>query len=294
MTRVLVLGGAGMLGHKAFQTLSERFETWVTFRRFDERLRASGLFPESRVIAGVDASALETVRDAVDRARPDVILNCVGVIKQLDAAKDARTSIYTNALFPHLLAAEASERGARVIHVSTDCVFSGDRGQYGEEDFADARDLYGRTKFLGELPAPHLTMRTSIVGRELFTTLSLLDWFLSQRGGTVRGFRRAIYTGFSTIALSREIARVIGERPGLTGLYHVSSEPITKYDLLHLWREAYGVEVGIEPDDAFFCDRSLRSERYRADAGFTPPSWPDMVREMARDATPYERIRGLA
>jgi dTDP-4-dehydrorhamnose reductase len=224
--------------------------------------------------------------------RPDVILNCVGVIKQLDAAKDARASIYTNALFPHLLAAEATERGARVIHVSTDCVFSGERGSYRETDFADARDLYGRTKLLGELPAPHLTMRTSIVGRELFSSLSLLDWFLSQRGRRVRGFQRAIYSGFSTIALSREIARVISDRPKLAGLYHVSSEPIAKYDLLHLWRSAYGVDIEIEPDDAFLCDRSLLSGRYRADAGFTPPSWPEMVDEMARDATPYARIRG--
>ena len=292
MTKVLVLGGAGMLGHKAFQTLAARFETWVTFRRFDDRLRATGLFPPSRVLEGVDAAQLDTVRAALDRVKPDVVLNCVGVIKQLDAAKDARTSIYTNALFPHLLAAEASERGARVIHVSTDCVFSGEQGHYRESDFADARDLYGRTKLLGELPAPHLTMRTSIVGRELFSSLSLLDWFLSQRGRRVRGFRRAIYSGFSTIALSREIARVIAERPALAGLYHVSSEPIAKYDLLHLWREAYGVDVEIEPDDAFLCDRSLISERYRADAGFTPPSWPAMVEEMARDRTPYERIRG--
>ena len=175
-----------MLGHKAFQVFSHYFETAATFRHFDARLRSTGLFPESQVIDGVNANDLATVRSAVQQFRPNCVLNCVGIIKQLKEAKEARASIYTNALFPHLLAELCGDLGARLIHVSTDCVFSGRRGHYTEQDQSDAEDLYGRTKFLGEVDYAHaLTVRTSIIGRELFSNLSLVDWFLAQKGGRV-------------------------------------------------------------------------------------------------------------
>lgn len=295
MTRVLVLGGGGMLGHKAFQVLSGEFDTWVTFRRFDEKLRKTGLFPADRVIDGVDASDLATVQRAVDRVAPDVVINCIGIIKQLAEAKNARISIRINALLPHELADICRARGARLIHISTDCVFSGRKGGYTDDDPSDAEDLYGRSKFLGEVATEGaLTLRTSIIGRELFTDVSLVDWFLGRHDEAVRGFTNAIFSGFTSIALSREIARVIRDYPSLSGRYNVSAEPMDKYHLLLLLREAYGTSVEIEPHADFRCDRSLDSRRYRAATGFVPPSWPEMIREMAEDSTPYERIKGLA
>jgi dTDP-4-dehydrorhamnose reductase len=292
--RLLVLGGAGMLGHKAFQVLSEQFDTMVTFRRFDDRLRRTGLFADERVIPGVDATDLESVRSALDAARPDCVLNCVGVIKQLEAKTQPKLLIQINALFPHLLAELCAERGTRLIHLSTDCVFSGRKGDYTEDDASDAEDLYGRTKYLGEVSYPgSLTLRTSIVGRELFTNLSLVDWFLSQRGGTVRGYTNAVFTGLTTQALSREIGRVVRAFPELSGIYHVSAARISKCELLLLLRRTYRIDVTVEPYDDFRCDRSLDSSRYRSATGFQPPSWDAMVDEMAQDATPYDAFRQL-
>ena len=292
MTDLLVLGGAGMLGHKVFQLLGSQMNAMVTFRRFGTQLRDTGLFPEDRVLDGVDAQRIESVRAAVERARPRVVVNCVGIIKQLPQAHDPSLAIYTNSLFPHLLAGICAEFGSRLIHISTDCVFSGESGQYTESSVPDARDLYGRSKLLGEVAGTNaLTLRTSVIGRELVTSASLVDWFLSQRGRTIQGYRQAIYTGVTTAVLSREIGRVISEFPTLTGLYQVAAEPISKYELLHLMRDAYGIDVNIEPFDGFHCDRSLNSERYREATGFVAPSWPDMIQEMAQDPTPYDRFR---
>jgi dTDP-4-dehydrorhamnose reductase len=290
--RVLILGGTGMLGHKVFQVFSEQFETSVTLRRFDERLRSTGLFPDDRVISGVDAADLDSVRRALDVARPECVVNCIGVIKQRPEAHYPITAIQVNALFPHLLAALCAEREARFIQLGTDCVFSGLRGSYTEADRADADDLYGRSKYLGEVGYGRaLTLRTSMIGRELFTSLSLVEWLLSQRGGKVRGFTNAMYSGLTTTALSREIARVVAEHPTLTGVYHLAADKIAKHDLLVLLREAYGIDVEIEPYAEFRCDRSLRSDRYRQATGFRPQSWAAMVEEMPRDATPYDAFR---
>jgi dTDP-4-dehydrorhamnose reductase len=163
---------------------------------------------------------------------------------------------------------------------------------YVEEDVADAEDLYGRTKYLGEIDgAGCLTLRTSIIGRELQTSSGLVEWFLSNHGGTVRGFSRAIYSGFTTLALARIIAGVLEHHPTLNGLYHVSSEPIDKYQLLRLLRDAYDLSIGIEPYPEVQIDRSLDSSRFRALTGLQPPTWPDMIRQMAEDATPYRKWR---
>ena len=276
MTRVLVLGGAGMLGHKTFQLLGERFESFASFRRVDRRLRAAALFPPQGVIDGVDVRDPVSLARAMDLVRPDVVVNCVGLIKQREDAKQP---------------ALADERGARLIHVSTDCVFSGAAGDYRETNVPDATDLYGRTKLLGEVDAPNvLTIRTSMIGRELFHRVSLVEWLISQRGPTVRGFTNAHFSGLTTIALAREIARLISEFPTLHGLYHVGGDPISKHDLLVLLRDAYALDCRIEPDDAFHCDRTLNTERYRAATRFQPPSWPALVAELAADPTPYDTI----
>jgi len=295
MTRVLVLGGGGMLGHKAWQVFRARGgDVFVTFRRFDHRLRATTVFDESRIIEGVDAWELATVRRAIAEARPEWLLNCVGVIKQREEAKDPTQAIYVNALFPHLLGKLCRETGVRLIHVSTDCVFSGRHGPYRETDLSDAEDLYGRTKYLGEVPGPgSLTIRTSIIGRDLFRNLSLVDWFLSQAGKQIRGYARTLYTGLTTTALSREIWRVITEQPGLEGLYQVSATPITKFDLLVMLNEAFHTETQIARDESEVSDRSLVSDRYWRETRAQPPLWTHMIAELAGDPTDYRRFRAL-
>lgn len=291
--KVLILGAAGMLGHKLWQVLSRTFDTWGTIRGAPASLARSGAgFDPRQIIGGVDALSFPTVVRAFAAVRPDAVINCIGIIKQLPEAKDPILSLQVNALFPHLLADLCTAAGARLLHISTDCVFSGRTGGYREDDVPDAEDLYGRSKLLGEASGPGcLTLRTSIIGRELGTTNGLVEWFLGNRHRRVQGYSRAIYSGFPTLVLAQIIVDVLERYPDLSGLYHVSSEPINKYELLCLLREAYRAPVGIEPFPGVCVDRSLDSSRFRAATGLVPPSWPEMVRLMVSDPTPYEEGR---
>ncbi|HEY0322892.1 MAG TPA: SDR family oxidoreductase [Pyrinomonadaceae bacterium] len=290
--KVLILGGSGMLGHKLWQVLSRRFDTFVTFRQSAQAYAHYKLFETARAIGNVSASDFDAVTKAVAQVRPQVVVNCIGIVKQDAAAKDPLTSININALFPHRLAELARAAGARLIHLSTDCVFSGRGGNYNEDNPPDAEDLYGRTKLLGEVGSPDcLTLRTSMIGRELAGSQGLVEWFLSQQGKTVRGFRRAIFSGLTTRALAEAIAWIIEEHPSLDGVWHVAAEPISKFDLLTLIKEKGGLQIEIEPDETFVCDRSLDGERFREITGFVPPHWSDMISQLFQDSTPYNEFR---
>lgn len=279
---VLILGATGMLGHTLLRDLSrrEQFEVHATARSRNGLPRWFSPELLTRIHTPVDADDFESVARVLAEVRPEVVINCIGVIKQLAAAKDPLACITINALFPHRLAKECARIDAQLIHVSTDCVFSGNKGGYEENDFPDCDDLYGRTKLLGEVDYPHaVTLRTSIIGHELHSSVSLIDWFLAQEG-RVKGFTHAIYSGFPTVEMARIIAEVVIPRPDLCGLYHVSSAPISKYDLLCLVREEYGKTIEIDPDDSIVCDRSLDSSRFRAVTGYVPPTWEEMVQRM--------------
>lgn len=290
--KVLILGGSGMLGHKLYQRLAPRLTTYATVREPVSNYEYLGIFDSSQLIGAVVAEDFGTVERALAVCQPDVVVNCIGIVKQDAAAKDPIASITVNSLFPHRLARLCHQAQARLIQLSTDCVFSGRSGNYSEGDSADAEDLYGRTKLLGEVEGQgRLTIRTSMIGRELRGSHGLLEWFLSQRGGRVRGFNLAIFSGFTTQALSEVIAQVISDHPELTGIWHVASEPISKFDLLTLVKQTYELAVEIEPDDSFVCDRSLSATRFREATGIQTRSWPEMIEQMHRDPTPYDQIR---
>jgi dTDP-4-dehydrorhamnose reductase len=293
--RVLILGGEGMLGHKVFQVLSRRFETYATFRdaqglwaRFPMYMSAD----PARLLGGADAMDFHSVVRAMGRVRPDVVINCIGIIKQLKEASDPIISLTLNALFPHHLADLCAAAGARLFHMSTDCVFSGRRGDYAEDDVSDAEDLYGRTKFLGELNRPGcLTIRTSIIGRDFLKQSAFLEWFLSHRGGQVRGYKNALYTGLTTQVLARIMGDLVENYPDLSGLYQIASQPISKHDLLVKLREAMKLDIEITPYDDPPCDRSLSAARFLAATGYTIPGWDEMIAELASDTTPYDEWR---
>jgi len=290
--RVLILGASGMLGHKLYQTCATRFDTFGTVRSSAAPLRKLGV--EGRVVESITAANLPAIDVLLADVSPDAVINCIGVVKQDAAAKDPVASISVNALFPHQLARSCRAVGARLIHLSTDCVFSGRKGHYSETDSSDADDLYGRTKLLGEVAGEGcLTIRTSMIGRELAGQHGLLEWFLSNDGGRVRGFRRAVFSGFTTSVLSELICGVIAEHRSLSGMWHVAADPINKFDLLHLIRDAYGLSVDIEPDESTVCDRSLDGSRFRAATGFVAPSWDAMIDSMASDRTPYAELRRI-
>lgn len=290
--RVLILGGSGMLGHKACQILSDRLDVYTTVRRDLDSLGRYRLSDPARTIANVSAEEFQSVVGAIDSVQPAVVVNCVGIVKQAEAAKDPVMSVSVNSLFPQRLARLCQDKKIRLMHISTDCVFSGRKGGYSESDLPDAEDLYGRTKLLGEVEGRGcLTLRTSMIGRELETSFGLLEWFLGQEGKAVMGYKRAIFSGFTTIALSEVIAKMITEYPDLQGVWHVASEPISKFDLLSLVKGVYGLNIKIEPDESVVCDRSLNCDRFRRATGFIVPSWPDMIRQMYSDPTPYLELR---
>lgn len=292
MMKVLILGVGGMLGHKLWQVFQHQFDTWGTVRSSYAAYARYDLFKPTRIINGVDAFNFDSVIHAFALAQPDVVVNAIGIVKQLAETKDPVVSLTINSLFPHRLADLCRAEGVRLIHISTDCVFSGHKGMYKESDVADATDLYGLTKLLGEVSGPGcLTIRTSIIGRELNTRHGLLEWFLGSAGRKIKGYTNAIFSGFPTIILARILADVITKYKDLAGIYHVSSEPINKYKLLCLFRDAYRVPVEIEPFSDFHCDRSLDSSRFRATTGFSPAPWTEMVQVMASDPTPYEDWR---
>jgi dTDP-4-dehydrorhamnose reductase len=289
----MVLGGAGMLGHKMFQVLRERFAGAFCTIREDIRKPPFGrieLIQGNDVIPCVDVTDFAALDAILSALRPEWVVNCVGVIKQRAEAVSPIHSITINSLLPHKLAQMAARWSGRVIHFSTDCVFSGKHGGYTEEDHSDAEDLYGKTKFLGEAAVANaLTLRTSIIGRELTEHRSLLDWFLAQNHKTVRGYRRVIYSGVTTNYLAELVASIIQEHPGLNGLYQVASEPISKYDLLCLLCEVYRLDVRIEPDDLEVSDRSMSCDRLREAIAYKCPPWPVLARQLAEDNTPYEK-----
>jgi dTDP-4-dehydrorhamnose reductase len=290
--RVLVLGSSGMLGHEICRTLDNRMELWGTLREKKSQYERFNILPEKRLIENVDINNIEIVEKVLGEIKPDAVINCIGIVKQRDEAKQAIPSITINSLFPHLLAQKCIEREIRVIQVSTDCVFSGLRGNYTELDNPDPVDLYGRTKLLGELNLPGtLTLRTSIIGWQLNTFSSLLGWFSFQRGRHIKGYRKAIYSGMSTAVLSVLIGDIIETRKDLFGLYHVASKPISKFELLQNLREALNwKDIVLEPDDQFFCDRSLISERFGTMTGWIAPSWDEMVTGLASEWQYYEKL----
>jgi dTDP-4-dehydrorhamnose reductase len=291
--RLLVLGGEGMLGHRLCRSLGPRYEVWATYRADSERWRDYGHVPASRALADVDAADFDSIDRVLERVRPDVVVNAVGIVKQRDEAKLAVPSIVINSLLPHRLADACISRGAFLIHMSTDCVFSGRRGSYQEEDVPDPLDLYGRSKLLGELDRPGcITLRTSIIGWEVMGSSSLLEWFAAQRGKHVLGFSRAVFSGLSTIDMADVIALLADASSRPTGLYHVAAEPIDKYRLLLDLREALGWnDITIDEDSSFACDRSLLGDRFARATGWVAPSWTSMLARLSEAWPDYEAWR---
>ena len=281
-----------MLGHKLWQQFAAEFDTYIALHGSLDYYRKCKLFNSDHTFEHVSAEDYDSVVRAIDKLKPDVIVNCVGIVKQSESANDPLTSISVNALFPHRLAKLCRSLGIRLIQISTDCVFSGRKGYYTEDDVSDAEDLYGRTKYLGELNYEGcLTLRTSIIGRELVASNGLIEWFLSQDGLTVRGYTNAIFSGFTTICLAEVIGMIITEQPDMFGIWHVASQPISKYDLISLVKQIFKLNIHIERDDTVVIDRSLNAGRFLKATGFVVPSWHDMIGQMYLDHTPYADVR---
>ena len=290
--RVLILGGTGMLGHRLWMDLSPAHQVHVAIRGQAEQVPMRQELPRDRLHTGIDAVQFDRLLETIRLVQPEVVVNCVGVVKQSPAAQDPVSALELNSLLPHKLAQACLAVHCRLIHVSTDCVFSGAKGSYSERDLPDPVDLYGHSKLLGEVAGPGcLTLRTSFVGRELRDGRGLLEWFLAQQG-RIRGYTRAVFSGLTTTELSRVIHQRILPRGDLHGIYHVAAAAISKYDLLLLAREAFGKTIEIDRDTEFVCDRSLNGARFAEATGYQAPDWPEMIGEAARDSGFYQAVRG--
>lgn len=279
--KILVIGASGMIGSTMLRVMHEKFPSNTIGTVRDPSIKR---FFETDIgaclISGVDAENYDSLVKVLGDVRPDVVVNCAGLTKHKPGAEDPLISLPINTLMPHRLSKICALMGARFIHISTDCVFSGKRGLYKEDDPADAEDVYGKSKLLGEVNYPNsITLRTSTIGRELNSKYGLLDWFLAQNANC-RGYTKAIFSGLPTVLFSKIVRDVVIPNKELSGLFHVAAAPIAKFDLLQMIAGTYGKSIDIIPDDTLCIDRSLDSSKFHTATGYTSPGWKEIINLM--------------
>jgi dTDP-4-dehydrorhamnose reductase len=283
--KILVLGVSGLIGSTIYRVLSAVYSGRVYGASRSER--AVEMFSPKiakNLVFGHNLGNADELAELIGSINAEVLINCVGLTKHIPAGNDPIKALTINALLPHRLENLARMMGARLIHVSTDCVFSGQKGNYSETDQPDATDIYGKTKHLGEVTGKGVvTIRTSTIGHEHLTKHGLLEWFLCQQ--SCLGFQRAFFSGLPTIELARVIRDYILENKSLTGLYHVGGPPIDKYSLLKMIAKEYGKTTEIQPDDKVFIDRTLNSEAFEKAAGYLSPDWESMIAAMHKNSS---------
>jgi len=276
--KVLILGSNGMLGNAFLQTINKYsdFDAYGTVRKNINIKKIDSL----KIFDNINCENFLSLENIIYQLKPSVIVNCIGLVKQHSASENPIKSILINSLFPHKVFELCQKINARFIQISTDCVFSGTLGDYTEDDFADPQDIYGRSKLLGEINnSGSITLRTSIIGHSLYSNHGLIDWFLTQKDN-IKGYKKAIFSGLTTFELSKIIIEYVIPNAELSGIYHVSSSSISKYDLLNLVRKIYKKSIEISPDDNLVIDRSLNSEKFKQLTHYDPPSWENMIQEM--------------
>ncbi len=288
---ILVLGAYGMLGHRLLLDLQDRNSVVGAARR--KKFWKAPIMDELdqvHIHTGIDAFDFSSIESLIQKERPECVINCIGIVKQLDAARDPVTSITINSLLPHKLSAMCQKMGIRLVHFSTDCVFSGRKGNYSQNDIPDPVDLYGRSKLLGEVGGENvITIRSSLIGREMDSRNGLIEWFLSNRGGSVKGFKKAIFSGFPTTEMSNIVSSIISDNRHLSGVWQVAAEPISKYDLLCKVKSKANIDIKIVPDDMVVCDRSLDGSAFNKMSGYVPPNWDSMIDKMIEGFSAYEK-----
>jgi dTDP-4-dehydrorhamnose reductase len=281
MKKILILGVSGMLGSTIFKYFSMKPELEVFGTARSEKIKK--YFPcnlRNKIIFDVDVENAAKLEALFFRIKPEIVINCIGVIKQLDISNNPLVAIPINALLPHRINKICNIMGSRLIHFSTDCIFSGNKGHYVESDFPDAIDLYGRSKLLGEVNSNNaITLRTSIVGHGIDKKIGLIDWFLSQKTN-VLGYRQAIFSGLPAVEIARIIFNFVMPMPNLHGVYHLASLPISKYELLKLVAIEYDKKIKLIDDETVKINRVLNAKKFNDLTGYIPPSWKDLVKEM--------------
>jgi dTDP-4-dehydrorhamnose reductase len=278
--KVLVLGANGMIGHVMFRVLSQ-YQDWTVVGT-ERAHTAPPIYPaisSKNLLSGIDLTCPDTLTKLFAHVKPEVVVNCAGLTKHLPDSGDPLKALPINSLLPHRLADLCLLLNARLIHVSTDCVFSGEKGNYLETDRADAIDVYGKSKELGEVKDRNaITLRTSTIGHELSSHYGLLEWFLLQ--SSCKGYSKAIFSGLPSVEFARVVRDVVIPNKALKGLYQVGANPIDKNTLLHMIAAQYDKKVDIIPDDLVQIDRSLNTTLFKSATGYVAPSWPTLIEMM--------------
>lgn len=282
--KILVLGANGMIGSAIYKRLHDEpsLRVFGGIRNLSDKKFFSAPLQENLVDCG-DLTNPKSAPFLLGKINPEVIINCAGLTKHKKEADNPEIAMPINATMPHQFASACDDRGIRFIHISSDCVFSGAKGGYIEDDLPDASDLYGRSKALGEvIQGNAITLRTSTIGHELHSNYGLLEWFLSQNKGC-QGFSKAIFSGLPSVVFAEVIQDFVLPNPELKGLYHVSANPINKYELLELIANIYGKKIEIKQDREFTIDRSLNYEKFKVATGYTPAAWPELIEIMYKN-----------
>jgi len=269
-----------MIGHKIAQVLEKKNDIIGTSRKSIKPIDLG--LKKSKIIYKDFAD--NTDFNFIKNLMPDIIINCVGITTRRINNTNISQLEFINSKLPHILADWAIINNRKLIHLSTDCVFSGKTGNYIDDSYHDATDLYGRSKSLGEVNNKNtLTIRTSLIGREIFNFTELFEWFYRNKGGKVSGYDNVIYSGLTTIRLGKILEKIINDFPNLIGIYNFSSEPITKYSLLNLINKHFELGVQIFKDTKIKSNKVLISKKFTEITAINPPNWNDLILEFKED-----------
>lgn len=274
---VLITGASGMIGHTLARIISQSTLYRVIGVGQRPKSLINGLGNAQYYQFG-DLTNKQNTEKLFAEFKPEIIINCAGLTKHIEIGNVPKYAIELNALFPHVLADYASRNSCRLVHISSDCVFNGEDGDYTESSITNAYDVYGKTKALGEVEGDHLTLRTSTIGHEQGTSFGLLEWFLKQ--SECEGYPHAIFSGLPTVELGQLIRDFVLPNQSLSGLFNVGASPIDKYSLLNLIADQYGLSTSIISNGTFTIDRSLNSMKFTNETGYVAPDWPILISKM--------------
>jgi len=289
--RILIHGITGLIGNSLFRTLSANssYQVYGTCRNSVDKKLFTDL-QKINIFPNIDALNFQAIENLFANIKPNVIINCIGITKHLPQLNNYEITILINAVLPHKLANLSDNIEAKLIHLSTDCVFSGQKGNYSETDIPDAVDFYGRSKILGEvIYKNHLTLRISTIGHEIKASYGLLNWFLSQNR-SCKGYSRAIFSGLPTVFFAKVLSDFVLPKKDLRGLYHISAKPIDKFSLLKLIAHEYKKTIKIVSDDSFIINRALDGKKFSDETGFVCPDWPELIKIMASTRGTYKNV----
>ena len=284
--KILILGGNGMIGHKMYQTISKiHKDTWVTLRKSLTSYSYSEIYNPEKVIDNIDLINFQTISNQLNKINPDIVVNACGITIRRGIETLKSNSIILNSALPHFLNEWVTSNNKRLIHFSTDCVFTGAKGDYIDNDNKDASDLYGSTKSMGEVIDSKfaITLRGSMIGSELENKTELFEWFLKQKNKKIKGFNKVIYSGITTTKMAEIVLKLIDQFPNLSGVYNISSKPISKFELLKLWNNLFDINANIEIDNSYTSNKNLISDNFYRTISMEQPDWVELSSQLNID-----------